>query len=247
MVSAKQTVYQFKQALGTITLRADQRVIFEEHYINVIQESYNRCHRSSYLYHSNRIIVTIGSVIVPALLSIQYNQTTTQFSTSIYWCTWLVSLFVTISNGFLTLFKYDKKYFLFHATYEQLRSEGWQFLALTGTYHTKEPSTHEIQFTKFMHTVEKILMRQAQEQFIKLQDVNSGASIPITTNSAGIPTVFDTSKSPNQDDLVIKVAKILQSQHIIGGPPDQNVTQETDTKNSPTRDLSIRDGEASSV
>ena len=127
MAKAKQTIYQLKQALGTITLRADQRILFEEHYINTINESYDKCQRSAYLFHSNRIIVTIGSVFVPALLSIQYNQTTTQFSTSIYWCTWFVSLLVTISNGFLTLFKFDKKYFLFHATYEQLRSEGWQF------------------------------------------------------------------------------------------------------------------------
>lgn len=243
MASAKQTIYQFKQALGTVTLRADQRVIFEEHYISVIEESYGKCIRSSYLFHTNRIIVTIGSVIVPALLSIQYNQTTTQFSTSIYWCTWLVSLLVTISNGFLTLFKFDKKFFLFHATYEQLRSEGWQYLALTGSYHTKEPSTHELQFNKFMHSVEKILMRQAQEQFIKLQDVNSGG-IPPTFNSGGIPNLVETSRSPNQEDFFIKLAKYLQSQAIVGGPSDQNVIQETNTS---SRNIGIRNGAAPSV
>ena len=247
MVSAKQTIYQFKQALGTITLKADQRVIFEEHYISVIEDSYNRCNRSSYLFHTNRVIVTIGSVIVPALLSIQYNQTTTQFSTSIYWCTWLVSLLVTISNGFLTLFKYDKKYFLFHATYAQLQSEGWQYLSLTGNYHTKEPSTHELMFNKFMQSVEKILMRQAQEQFIKLQDVNSGNGHTPTTNSAGIPNLIDTSRSPNQDDLVIKMAKYLQSQSIIGGPSDQNDTQETISASTQTRNFSLRNGKTSSM
>ena len=240
MGNPKQTIYQLKQALATITLRADQRIIFEEHYINTIQESYEKCSRTAYLFHSNRIIVTIGSVIVPALLSIQYNQTTTQFSTSIYWCTWFVSLLVTISNGFLTLFKFDKKYFLFHATYEQLRSEGWQYLALTGSYH-KDGATHEQQFTKFMHTVEKILMRQAQEQFIKLQDVNSAPAT--STNSSGIPNLLEVSKSPAQDDFAIKVAKIIQSQSTVGGPSDQNDIQET----AQTRDVTIRDGEATPV
>jgi len=241
MGNPKQTIYQLKQAVATITLRADQRIIFEEHYINTIQESYEKCSRTAYLFHSNRIIVTIGSVIVPALLSIQYNQTTTQFSTSIYWCTWFVSLLVTISNGFLTLFKFDKKYFLFHATYEQLRSEGWQYLALTGSYH-KDDTTHEQQFTKFMHTVEKILMRQAQEQFIKLQDVNSPPTT--TTNSSGIPNLLEVSKSPAQDDLAIKVAKILQSQPTVGGPSDQDAIQET---TSQTRNLTLRDGETTPV
>jgi hypothetical protein len=158
----------------------------------------------------------------------------------------MVSLLVTISNGFLTLFKYDKKYFLFHATYAQLQSEGWQYLSLTGNYHTKEPSTHELQFNKFMQSVEKILMRQAQEQFIKLQDVNSGNSLP-TTNSAGIPNLIDTSRSPNQDDLVIKMAKYLQSQSIIGGPSDQNDTQETISAGTQTRNFSLRNGKTSSM
>jgi len=234
MVSAKKTIYQFKQAAGTITLRADQRVIFEEYYITIIEDSYYRCQKTAFLFHTNRVVITIGSIIVPALLSIQYNQIASQFSTSIYWCTWLLSLLVTISNGFLTLFKFDKKYFLFHATYEQLRSEGWQYLALTGTYNTKDSQTHEQQFNKFMHTVEKILMRQAQEEFIKLQDVNSGAPTS-STNSTGVPNLVDVSKSPGQDDVIIKIAKLLQSQTIVGGPPDQNViqTEVPNPKNSP--------------
>jgi len=235
MVGAKQTVYQLKQAIGSITLRADQRIIFEEHYINVIEDSYYRCRKIACLFHTNRVIITIGSIIVPALLSIQYNQNASQFSIIIYWCTWLLSLLVTISNGFITLFKFDKKYFLFHATYQQLRSEGWQFIALTGYYHVKD-QTHEQQFNKFMHTVEKILMRHAQEEYIKLQDVNSNQAS--TINSTGVPNLVEISKSPNQDDAIIKLAKILQSQLIVGGPPDQNVLQ-SDTAPSPPANTKV--------
>jgi hypothetical protein len=88
--------------------------------------------------------------------------------------------------------------------------------------------------------VEKILMRQAQEQYIKLQDVTS--NIPATINSAGIPNLLEVSKSPNQDDLAIKIAKILQSGSIVGGSSDQNDTPiqtrttatETNTQNTQT-------------
>jgi hypothetical protein len=239
MSSAKQTVYQIKQALGTITLRADQRTIFEEHYLSIIEVSHYKCRKIACLFHTNRLIITIGSIIVPALLSIQYNQTTTQFSTSIYWCAWILSLSVTISNGFLTLFKFDKKYFLFHATYEQLRSEGWQYLALTGSYNTKDQQTHEQQFNKFMHTVEKILMRQAQEQYIKLQEVNQHNNTSMT-NSAGVPSLVDVNKSPSQDDAIVKLAKYLQSQSTIGGSPDQNVIQNSDyTEITQTRGITL--------
>ena len=240
MSSAKQTIYQIKQALGTITLRADQRTIFEEHYLSIIEISHYKCQKIACLFHTNRLIITIGSIIVPALLSIQYNQTTTQFSTSIYWCAWILSLSVTISNGFLTLFKFDKKYFLFHATYEQLRSEGWQYLALTGSYNTKDQQTHEQQFNKFMHTIEKILMRQAQEQYIKLQEVNTTQHIPIT-NSSGVPNLVDINKSPSQDDVIIKLAKYLQSQSIVGSSPDKNVIQNAeDTESTQTGNITIR-------
>ena len=60
------------------------------------------------------------------------------------------------------------------------------------------------------------------EQYIKLQDVNS--NISTTINSAGIPNLLEVSKSPNQDDLAIKIAKILQSGSIVGGSSDQNDT-----------------------
>ena len=240
MNSASKTVYQIKQALGTITLRADQRTIFEEHYISLIENSHYKCRKIACLFHTNRLIITIGSIIVPALLSIQYNQTTTQFSTSIYWCAWILSLSVTISNGFLTLFKFDKQYFLFHATYEQLRSEGWQYLALTGSYNTKDQQTHEQQFNKFMHTVEKILMRQAQEQYIKLQEINTNHNVPMTSSS-GVPSLVDVNKSPTQDDVIIKLAKYLQSQPIVGGSPDQNVIQNTeDTQSTQTGNITLR-------
>lgn len=242
-MSKKRITYPLQQVLASITLSADKRVIFEERYIHLIEDSYDRCRHTACLFHTNRIVITIGSIIVPALLSIHYTQSATSVSELIYWVTWAVSLLVTISNGILTLFKYDKKYFLFHATYEQLRTEGWQYLSLTGHYSGDEPkhpdykrrnsilqvvtphhpkTTHEIQFYKFMYKIEKIVMRQAQEQYIKLQDVNSAT----VKSEDGIPSLVDT-KSPSVDDLVIKIAKLLQfdSRPKIGGPSDQDANK----------------------
>jgi hypothetical protein len=55
------------------------------------------------------------------------------------------------------------------------------------------------------------------------------------TNSSGVPSLVDFNKSPNQDDVIVKLAKILQSSSIVGGPPDQNVIQNTeDTENTET-------------
>jgi hypothetical protein len=223
----KRVLYPLKQALGTITLTAEQRIIFEERYIRVIHTSYYECQNISFLFNLNRIIITIGSIIIPALLSIQYRDLTSDIRV-LYWFTWAVSICVTISNAILTLLKFDKKFYLFHATYEQLMSEGWQFLALTGHYKATD-KTHSEQFQKFTETIERILMRQAESQYIKLQDVNgSNSSNSTSINSSGIPNLVDI-RTPGNDDFIIKLAKVIyphlpkqESPTSVGGPSDQN-------------------------
>jgi hypothetical protein len=73
------------------------------------------------------------------------------------------------------VFKLDKKYYSIHTTYEQLRSEGWQYISLTGRYSGRitlsgQSSTHENQFIYFCHIVEKIKMKQVEEEYYKLSE-----------------------------------------------------------------------------
>lgn len=131
------------------------------------------------MFHTARTIVTVGSLIVPALLSIQYTEgiSVTNPTYTIYWATWVISLFVTMCNGLVALFKLDKRYYFLHTTLEHLTSEGWQYLALTGKYsgyHTPGlPPTHDNQFLYFCHAVEKIRMHQVEEEYYKLSEQNS--------------------------------------------------------------------------
>ena len=163
-----------------------QKVIFEERFLKVLTEFEHRCFFFAVVFHILRVLVSVGSLIVPALLSIQYSDTSTSstiqdpesFAYSIYWATWVISLLVTTSNGILTVFKIDKKYYFLHTTMEQLRSEGWQFLQLSGHYsgfHTPEDSpTHGNQFVFFCHAIEKIKMKQVEEEYFKLVDNHAG-------------------------------------------------------------------------
>jgi hypothetical protein len=173
----------FKIALEqTRDLSSLQKTIFEERFLKVLREFEHRCFFFSIVFHILRILVSVGSLIVPALLSIQYSDTSSSntlqdpesFAYSIYWATWVISLLVTTSNGILTVFKIDKKYYFLHTTMEQLRSEGWQFLQLSGHYTNyktpEEVATHENQFVYFCHAIEKIKMRQVEEEYFKLVD-----------------------------------------------------------------------------
>lgn len=77
-------------------------------------------------------------------------------------------------NGVLTLFKVDKKYFFLHTVLEHLQSEMWQFIYLTSKYgghYTKgKQPTHANQFIFLCHNLEKIKLRQVEEEYYKLMD-----------------------------------------------------------------------------
>jgi len=97
-------------------------------------------------------------------------------SSEVYWFVWVLSLFVTISNGIMTLLKVDKKYFTLNTTYQHLLSEGWQFVHLSGKYSgfytpTVEAS-HQNQFVYFCNMIEKVRMRQVEEEYYKIDQAH---------------------------------------------------------------------------
>lgn len=188
----------FCTALAHIELGLIEKTIIQERYVNVIQVFESRCFRLALFFHLARFIVTVGSLSIPALLSIQYVDTNptsnvtdpTSFAYRVYWSTWVISLFVSICNGVMSVFKIEKKYYFLHTTLEQLRSEGWQFLQLSGHYsgfHTPNiHPTHANQFIFFCHFVEKIKMKQVEEEYYKLVENHStDTSAPKQLNGDG--------------------------------------------------------------
>ena len=167
----------FEMALATVPLNDLQRAVMEGRYIPLVTHLRTRTAQISFMFHTSRIIITVGSLIVPALLSIQGVSNT---NVGIYWGTWIVSLFVTICNALLALFKFDKRYYYLHTVLEQMISEGWQYIELTGKYsivhqpHTT--SSHENQFVYFCHSVEKIRMRQVEEEYYKIAESQNQVS-----------------------------------------------------------------------
>jgi hypothetical protein len=170
-------------SLKKVSLKEDIRESLSARYITLLQEYQKRKQRYSFSFHILRIIVTVGSLIVPSVLSVQYtNGNVTEqgatLSSEVYWIVWTLSLFVTISNGIMSLLKMDKKYHSLHTTFEQLLSEGWQYIHLTGKYFTEgvNPSTHELQFPVFSFYIEKVRMKQIEDEYYKITEQGSTSS-----------------------------------------------------------------------
>lgn len=178
-----------EHSIQTAILTQEQKQTIMFRYISLLYEYKYRSRKYSCSYNTLRIIITVGSLIVPALLSVQYtggNITSSEanISANVYWCVWVLSLLVTISNGLTALFKVDKKYFILNTTYQQLLSEGWQYIHLSGKfsgpYTPNIDATHKNQFIFFCNRIEKIRMKHVQEEYYKLSD-NHETVQPIDT------------------------------------------------------------------
>lgn len=150
-----------------------QKQIILSRYVHIMDHLQKRVRTYNRVFYLGHTIITVGSLFVPALLSIQNSSTFAAPSSSanIYWATFIISLLVTTFNGILTLFKIDKKYYFLNTTLERMRTEGWQYLGLTGRYsglliQPQEP-THQNQFVYFTHQIEKIKMKQIEEEYYK--------------------------------------------------------------------------------
>ena len=63
-----------------------------------------------------------------------------------------------------------------------MRSEGWQYIELTGTisgfFAPHELPSHKNQFKYFCHVIEKIKMKQVEEEYYKLSETQEATKHP---------------------------------------------------------------------
>ena len=212
---------------GLEGLKAFQKQSLIVRYISITEEINRRKLFYAWIFHCGRFTVTIGSLIVPALLSIQYtNSGTTSGSISmssleIYWATWVISLLVTMCNGVLTLFKVDKKYYFLHTVLEHLQSELWQYIHLTskyGGYYTRNKvPTYANQYVFLCHNMEKIKLKQVEEEYYKLMDTQSSTDKHHTVDVSG--SSIETSKmvgglfvpTPSTEELLQKQKELAKA------------------------------------
>ena len=124
-----------------------------------------RDHTQKY-YNTFRFIVTTGSILLPAMLSMGQmdpKKLPASFEMISFWSSWAISLMVTGSNGFLQLFSLDKNYFSYAMVVEQLKTEGWQFFGLSGKYDDFE--NHQDAYKTFSKSIESIKRKQVDQEF----------------------------------------------------------------------------------
>jgi hypothetical protein len=147
-----------------------QRTFIKHRYRFLMNEYRYRARLYSILFYIMRSTITVGSLAVPALLSLQSHD-----SSDLYWFTWGLSLAVTTANGITTLFKLESKFLNLHTTMENIRTETWQYLELAGRYSGHHgvnhvAPTHKNQYVFYCSKIEKLRMKQVGDEYVRHSD-----------------------------------------------------------------------------
>lgn len=245
MARRPEQLQKLSDMIESLNIEKYRKTVIQQRYLDVVDNFQRRANRLSCLFYTSRVIVTVGSILVPAFLSIQNSA----YQVQLYWTTWLISIFVTLCNGLMTLFKLDKRYYFINTSLELLKSEGWQYIGLSGRYNPKDaiiPPTHENQFLVFFHMAEKIKMRQVEEEYWKFTDTagvgnatNQLQMAPSQTpeTKQAMLTMFPTEKRQILEGWLDDLKDKNLSQ---GLAPRVDGTPETSTTTIPTPTYEVR-------
>jgi hypothetical protein len=165
---------QVDKIIDTLELDSEtDRGILKSRFLSEVVEYERRKLKTKKYYDIFRFIVTTGSILLPAILSLGQMDPAKlpkNFDQITYWASWTISLMVTASNGFLQLFSLDKNYFEYALTTEQLKTEGWQYFQLSGKYEDDE--SHKEAYKAFSKSIENIKRKQVEKEYSGKGDVN---------------------------------------------------------------------------
>ena len=165
---------QVNEIINTLELDSEtDRSILKSRFLSEVINYEKRKLKTKKYYNIFRFIVTTGSILLPAILSLGQMDPAklpAHFDQITYWTSWTISLMVTASNGFLQLFSLDKNYYEYALTTEQLKTEGWQFFQLSGKYEDDE--SHKEAYKVFSKSIENIKRKQVEKEFPGKADVN---------------------------------------------------------------------------
>ena len=143
-----------------------KKMIIKNRFLYEVMEYEKKRENTKKFYNAFRFIVTTGSILLPAILSVGQmdpSKLPNNFENISYWFTWSISLMVTASNGFLQLFSLDKNYFTYAIVTEQLKTEGWQYFELAGKY--EDFKNHNEGYRTFCKSIESIKRKQVEQEF----------------------------------------------------------------------------------
>lgn len=119
-------------------------------------------------YNFLRLMITIGSMLLPTLQTIQGNKKVIDYDIYIYWSSIFVSLIIMVCNGLVTLFKIDRTHVLYNLTSEKLKRAGWNYIERSGDYQFNKDgseASYSDNLIQFFNEIEQIKLQTTMKEF----------------------------------------------------------------------------------
>jgi hypothetical protein len=131
-----------------------EKLFFEERYMSVVSRYISKHMLISRVYTILRLLILVGSLLVPAALTLQHEDNSGSSGLSLYWMAFGLSVCVMVGNGINEAFGFAALNIRYWLSVRHLQSEGWCFLQLTGRY--AEYEGHSAAFKHFSARIEKM-------------------------------------------------------------------------------------------
>jgi hypothetical protein len=142
----------------------------------------SRAERASKWSTRLRLATIVGGVIIPALVSLNFNEN--RLGKGIFWFTFGISQIVAVSAAVEEYFHFGDKYTQYRTTAECLKSEAWKFFQLSGSY--QECSNHMQAYSNFAFRVEQFIQEDVQS-FVELAKESANQEQQKQENQSRIP------------------------------------------------------------
>lgn len=150
---------ELDQLIAAIELPDLNKQFLRARWLELVVWMDGKAQDSVWWYRRLRLATIIGGVIVPALVSLNLGS---DMQSLIQTITFLVSLVVALSAAVEEFFRYGERWRHYRRMTESLKSEGWQFLQLSGGYANQ---THVQAYPAFAARVEE-LSREEVDTYI---------------------------------------------------------------------------------
>lgn len=144
--------------IDSLDLEERQKHILKSRWLDQVAWTEGKTAHARNWYYGLRLTTIIGGLIVPALIGLNFEGT---ISDIFRWIVFSLSLMVAITNAVEEFFQYGERWRHFRRIAEMLKSEGWQFFQLSGSYSRRNSHAHA--YEKFASRVEVILQEDVQK------------------------------------------------------------------------------------
>ncbi len=184
----KEFLAVFERTLRVTKMSGRAKLFICSRYGNIFTRYRGKYKRTQCLNNVFRVVISIGALLVPALLTIDDEvNDRSQSSQAIYYTTFGLSLLVSITSTVAELTQLSKRFYANATTNQILQQEGWAFLLLRGRY--KYFSSHRECWQDFLWRVERINQRATSSDLMLYRAQESNSSTTKAVNSILDPTI----------------------------------------------------------